>query len=210
MSAACSSACADEARRWRSRRGSCRSRRRRAPHPEADVHRRLVVARSCRVEPSARIGPMISAQARLDVHVDVFERAVEGEAAGLYLALHPVQALGDGVRVLLRDDPLLRQHGDVRDRARDVLRVESAVEVDGGVDCLHHRVGRCVEPAAPHAVRRVRCVRLGRRRPGRRLLACHESATPPLPRLVLQSPARIGAERRVLEPRARAWHPCTP
>ena len=37
----------------------------------------------------------------LDVHVDVFERAVEGEAAGLDLGLHPLQAVRDRVRVLL-------------------------------------------------------------------------------------------------------------
>ena len=49
-------------------------------HPEAEIGRHLVVARARRVQPPGRIADQL-AQARLDVHVDVFERARELEAA---------------------------------------------------------------------------------------------------------------------------------
>ena len=137
------------------------------------------------------------------VHVDVLERAVEGEGAGLDLLPHPVQALGDRVRVLLRDDPLLRQHRDVRDGARDVLGVEPAVEVDRRVDRLHHRVGRCVEAARPTCG-------WGRRRPppapaGRAGMSCGlmSGRLQRLPNQYRRAPPGTGAERRVLEWRVR-------
>ena len=80
--------------------------------PEPQVGRHLVVARARGVQPpGGRTDER--GEPGLDVHVDVFQRAVEGEAAGLDLVLHPVQAVRDRVGVLLRHDPLLRQHGDV-------------------------------------------------------------------------------------------------
>ena len=122
--------------------------------PETQIGRDLVVARAGGVQAAGSRADQ-RGKPCLDIHVDVFERAVEGKAAGLDLIPHPVQAVRDRDCVFLRHDSLRRQHGDVSDGARDILRVEPPVEVDGGVDRLHHLVGRCLEAAAPHAVGRV-------------------------------------------------------
>ena len=52
----------------------------RVAHPEPEIGRHLVVARARRVQPPGGVADQLL-QPRLDVHVDVFERAREGEAA---------------------------------------------------------------------------------------------------------------------------------
>ena len=127
----------------------------RCAQPEAQVGRDLVVARAGGVQAAGGRADH-RGEPGLDVHVDIFEGAVEGEGALLDLGPHAAEALRDRVRVGPCHDPLLGQHGHMGDRALDVLGVEPAVEVDRGVDRLHHLVGRRLEAAAPHAVRRVR------------------------------------------------------
>ena len=96
-------------------------------------------------------------QARLDVHVDVFERGAERELAGLDLALDAVQAGEDGVALRRAHDAGLREHRRVRLRPRDVLRVQPLVEADRGVYLLHERrraLGEVTAPESDCAVRR--------------------------------------------------------
>ncbi len=54
----------------------------RVAHPQAEIGRHLVVAAARGVQPLAGLADALG-QPRLDVHVDVFERLVEGEAPGL-------------------------------------------------------------------------------------------------------------------------------
>jgi len=56
----------------------------RVAHPETEVCRHLVIAAACRVQAAARIADALG-KAGLDVHVDVFERDVEGKAPHLDL-----------------------------------------------------------------------------------------------------------------------------
>ena len=56
----------------------------RIAHPEAEIGRHLVVAAARGVQAPAGLADALG-QARLDVHVDVFQRRVEREAAGLDL-----------------------------------------------------------------------------------------------------------------------------
>ena len=63
----------------------------RVAHPEPEVERHLVVARPRRVQASGRVADQLG-EARLDVHMDVFERDAEGECAVFDLALDPVEA----------------------------------------------------------------------------------------------------------------------
>ena len=123
----------------------------RVAHPQAEVDRDLVVARTRGVQAPRRRADDRGEPA-LDVHVDVFERAREGEGPGLDFALDLGQALGDGVRVRLFDHALSGEHGDMREGACDVLGGELAVEVDRGVDLLHDFGRADGEPAAPHRV----------------------------------------------------------
>ena len=54
----------------------------RVADPHAEIGRDLVVARARRVQASGR-RPDQLCEPRLDVHVNVFQRALEGEGAGL-------------------------------------------------------------------------------------------------------------------------------
>ena len=56
----------------------------RVAHPQAEVGGDLVVAAACGVQAAAGLADAIG-EAGLDVHVNVFERGVEREAAGLDL-----------------------------------------------------------------------------------------------------------------------------
>ncbi len=123
----------------------------RVAHPEAEVDRDLVVARAGGVQPPGGGADDVGEPA-LDVHMDVFERAREGELARLDFALDLGETLGDGLGVRGLDDPLAGQHGDMGQGAGDVLGGELAVEVDRGVDLLHDFGRAGGEPAAPHRV----------------------------------------------------------
>ena len=56
----------------------------RVAHPQAEIGGDLVVAAARGVQAPAGLADALG-QPRLDVHVDVFERRVEGEASGLDL-----------------------------------------------------------------------------------------------------------------------------
>jgi hypothetical protein len=53
-------------------------------HPELEIGRDLVVARARGMQPPGRRADQLG-KPRLDVHMDVFERALEAELAGLHL-----------------------------------------------------------------------------------------------------------------------------
>jgi hypothetical protein len=139
----------------------------RVAHPQADIERDLVVARARRVQAPAGRADEVG-QPALDVEMDVLELGRELEAAGLDLLAHPGQPSLDGAAVLGREDALGDQHVAVGDRARDILRVEPAVEPDGGVDLLHDFRRAELVAAAPHRVG------LPLRRSRSRVLPCHE------------------------------------
>ena len=56
----------------------------RVAHPEPEIGRNLIVARARRVQPSRRLADQLG-QPAFHVHMDVFERALEGELARLDL-----------------------------------------------------------------------------------------------------------------------------
>ena len=118
---------------------------------EAEIGRDLVVARARGVQPS-RGGPDQFGKPALDVHMDVFERALEVESALADLRQDRVEALCDVFRITSGDDAVVREHGGMRLRRGDVLGIHVTVDVDGDVDFLHDRVGALREPPAPHLV----------------------------------------------------------
>ncbi len=118
---------------------------------EAEIGRDLVVARARGVQP-ARGGADQLGQPALDIHVDVFERALEAEIALAHLGQDRVEALGDVLRIRRGDDALVGQHRGMRLGGGDVLGIHMAIDVDGDVDFLHDRVGALGVPGAPHLV----------------------------------------------------------
>jgi hypothetical protein len=96
-------------------------------------------------------------QAGLHVHVDVLQRDLELEPAGLDLGQDGVEAADDRLDVGGRDDALGGQHPRMGLGPGDVLGVEAAVEPDRGVDLLHHRGVARGETPAPQRVGGGRC-----------------------------------------------------
>src|SRR5579885_3415413 len=119
--------------------------------PEAEIERDLIVARARGVEPPGG-RPDELGKARLDIHVNVFERAREFGGARLDLAPDLLEAAGDRFPVLFRDDARFDEHGGVRLRTLNVLLGKPIVEANRRVDFLHDRVRAACEPAAPHFI----------------------------------------------------------
>ncbi len=120
-------------------------------HPQPHVECHLVVARARGVQAPARWADQLG-EPRLDVEMDVLELGRELELAALDLGTDLLEALLDGAAVGWRQDALGNQHVGMRQRARDVLGVELAVETDGGVDLLHDFRRPELVAAAPHGV----------------------------------------------------------
>src|SRR5262249_28051170 len=89
---------------------------------------------------------------RLDVEMNVFQLGRELETASLDLLAHLRQAALDGPPVLGRQYALRHQHVGVRQGACNILRIEFAIEADGGVYSLHDLRGAKLVAAAPHLV----------------------------------------------------------
>ena len=120
-------------------------------HPHLEIGGHLVVARARRMQAAGGLAHQLG-QARLDVHVDVLQGALELETAVLDLGQDVVQAADDGIAVLLRYNAPVHQHGRVGLGAGDVLGVKALVHVDRGVDLLHHLGGPRLEASAPEAL----------------------------------------------------------
>ncbi len=123
----------------------------RIAHPELEIGRDLVVARAGRVEP-ARGGADQLGEPVLDMHVDVLERRIFGDAATLIFVLDLVEPLLDRVGILLRHDAVGGEHGDVDAAGGDVLAPQALVEPDRGIYRAHERRRPFGEPPAPHGV----------------------------------------------------------
>ena len=92
-------------------------------------------------------------QPRLDIHVDVFELALEDESAiGDFLLEWPPGLRRIASASLLGDNAFAAsmRHGR-REPARSCAG-EALVEIDRGVDLLHDAGGAALEPSAPHFV----------------------------------------------------------
>ena len=120
-------------------------------HPQAEIHRHLIVAAARGVQ-AARGGTDDLFQPGFDMEVDILQRQILDQLAGLIFGGNLLQALVDGGDVFGRNDALLAQHGDMRTAALDVLAPQAFVDADGGVDFLHDCRRAGAEAAAPQAV----------------------------------------------------------
>jgi hypothetical protein len=119
--------------------------------PQADVGGHLVVAGAAGVQLLAGDADLVG-EARLDVHVHVFQRHRPFEFTGLDLGADLIQTLDDGVALLAGEHAGFREHGGVGLGALDVLAVHAAVKADAGGERLHEGVGGLAEAAAPELV----------------------------------------------------------
>src|SRR5213596_389416 len=124
--------------------------------PEAQVERHLIVPAPAGVElPADRADEL--GEAPLDRHVDVLVGGQEAEAAGVELAAHAREPLLEARALAPGEEPRAHQRAHVRHAAGDVVRVEAAVEGQGGREGLGRGGGRRGEASGP---------RLRRPRPG--------------------------------------------
>ena len=116
--------------------------------PQADIGRHLVVTAATGVQLLAGDADAVG-QARLDVHVHVFQVDAPVERAGLDFALDGLQAIDDAVALGIGQHADLGQHGGVGDRAHDVVAIQALVESDGGGEAGNEGVDGLTEAAAP-------------------------------------------------------------
>ncbi len=130
----------------------------RAPGPQAQVRRHLVVAGPPGVELAAD-GADPGREQRLEVEVDVLERRVPGDRAGLDVEPQGGEAALERGDLLVGQQPRAAQAADVGDRPRDVVEGQLGVDVDRPGEVRHPRIRLVVEPAAPqpHAPSAARC-----------------------------------------------------
>ena len=113
---------------------------------QARVGGHLVVAAAARVQACARIADVRDERA-LNGHMDVLVVDVEGELPRLDALLHALEPAHDGIGVGLRDDARRSQHGRVRLRAGDILRIERLVNRQRGAEALRELAHVLREPA---------------------------------------------------------------
>ena len=89
-------------------------------------------------------------QLGLDVHVDVLERLLEFEIAGLDLMTDFQQALFDRRLLVGRDDARFEQAFGLGDGAADVVGIETPVKGHGFAVALNELAGGLREAAFPH------------------------------------------------------------
>ena len=88
------------------------------------------------VQALARVADALGEQG-LDVHVDVLVVHRELHLVGLDVGQNGLQAVYNGLHLVLLNDALLAQHLGVGDGAGDVLLVQPGVKLDGGVKIIH-------------------------------------------------------------------------
>src|SRR5262245_5231956 len=116
--------------------------------PETDVGGDLVVAGAGGVQ-SPRGRPDDRREARLDVHVDVFELLVELETALLYFIADLQEAGEDLFDLGRRDDAGVAEHAGVGDGPLYVLQGHAAIDVNRGRVGLDDGVGGAGEASRP-------------------------------------------------------------
>ena len=117
-------------------------------------------------------------QSPFDRHVDVLVRVVGDEAALRELPTDPLQGGSEGVGLVRRQQTGLPHHPHVGDRAPDVLPGHAQIDVQGGSEGLHLRVGRAIESPSEttHSPSEIRFAANVRRRSARILMKPVESA----------------------------------
>ena len=80
---------------------------------------------------------------------DVLRVSGKFDLAGLHVGEDAAQSLDDLVRVGLRDNTLLAQHGRMGNGAGDVLLRHALVKGNGRVEIVHQVIGGLRKAAAP-------------------------------------------------------------
>jgi len=117
-------------------------------HIQPGVHRHLVVPGPGGVQALARVADALGEQG-LNVHVDVLVIHREFHLVGLDVGQDGLQAVYNGLHLVLLDDALLAQHLGVGDGAGDVLLVQPGVKLDGGVKVVHQCVCLFLKSSCP-------------------------------------------------------------
>ena len=123
----------------------------RVAHPELKVGRNLIVTGACGMKPASRFADQRT-QAPLDIHVNVFKRAVERECSLAQFHQDLREPVFDGRCIGLADNTLRGEHSLMCDGARDILICETLVHIDGNVDLVHDCAGAGFKSAAPQRI----------------------------------------------------------
>ena len=130
-------------------------------HIQPEIGRHLVVARARGMQPARRLADDFG-QPRLDIHVDVFQRARKREVAAGDFRLNAVQTLTNLRRIGAGDNAAFTKHCGMGLRAGNILGEKAVIEADRGIDLLHDFTRPGGKAPAPHLVCHVTCSAVGR------------------------------------------------
>jgi hypothetical protein len=117
------------------------------------VRRNLIIPAARRVQ--LRGGWHTFRERLLDVHVHILELHLPFEFARFDFTQDGVETRVNGVTLLRRDEPRVREHGRMRLAAGNVEGREAAVERHGLTELQHQLGGTGGEPPAPRCVGRL-------------------------------------------------------
>ena len=88
-------------------------------------------------------------QPALDAHVDILVLHTEYDLPVLDILTDILKSCDDRILLFHRNDPLLAQHGHMRDASVDIIVVHPLVESDGGVELLYDVVHLLLKSSSP-------------------------------------------------------------
>ena len=118
------------------------------PCIQLHIQRDLIIPAAPGVQLLSRI-PDAFDQIRLHKTVDVFIFVCDLQASVLHISADPLQPFYDLRLLLLRQDPLLREHRHMRDAAPDILLIKSLVERNRSIKIVHQLIRLFCETSAP-------------------------------------------------------------
>ena len=89
-------------------------------------------------------------QARFDIHVDVLKHRLELKLTFLDLRFDLLETHENFLTLLAIQNPSRDEHGAMRLRTGDVLRIKALVKADGSINCLKDSIGAAVKTALPY------------------------------------------------------------
>ena len=116
-------------------------------HPQIQGH--LVIPGPGGVELLAHI-PQPLGQHLLHKHMDILAGVVKVQFSRFQVVQDSLQSLDQGIRLLLGQDALGPQHGGVGHGAGDILLIQFAVKVDGGIEIIRNAADLAGRPSGPH------------------------------------------------------------
>ena len=121
-------------------------------HVEADIGRYLVVTRTSGMQLFTGNANLLS-QCRFNVHVHIFQCNRPFELTTFNLNANLTQTFNDCIALIFSQNTHFGQHACMRNRALNVLAIETLIKINRGCESSHKRIGCLTKTTTPLLVR---------------------------------------------------------